>query len=361
MYSTPAYLYQQIQKVLLIDTSGLGATFQRRWNPVYAKKLTINKGVDNVLLFEFVNQDQKPVNITGSDFVFRLIDTAGTDLFYETHLVTLNAATGRAKVTIRATETAVFPAEPASYSIERSSGNLNEAVFVDAQSGGRGMVDIVDSVFPEFVPSQDLTIPTIYGPENYFNPVNAGNYPDWALNPPIANTNIDTERFTSQVPTTGESLTTFQLSFVNFTGNIKAQAADDYQSGFYDVTSVYSYANNSDPAMINVVGYHPLLRLAIDQYSGQSQVSVATAQATVVAGAVTAITVTNSGAGYLAPPNVTITGTGSRARAQSVIQNGQVVAINVIDGGSGYVPDPSTNIAAAVSINNGFITDIVYR
>lgn len=361
MYSTPAYLYQQIQTVLLIDISGQGATFQRRWNPVYAKKLTINKGVDNVLLFEFVNQDQKPVNITGSDFTFRLIDTAGTKLFYETHMVTLNAATGRAKVTITAQEAALFPAEPASYSIERFSGNLQEAVFVDAQSGGRGMVDIVDSVFPEFVPSQNLTIPTIYGPENYYNPVNAGNYPDWALNPPIANTNINTERFTSQVPTTGESLTTFQLSFEHFTGNIKAQAADDYQSGFYDVSPVYSYFNNSSPAMINVEGYYPLLRLAIDQYSGQSQVSTATAQATVVNGAVTAITVTNSGAGYLAPPNVTITGTGAGARAEAVISGGQVTAITVTNGGSGYVPNPDNNVAAAVSINNGFITDIVYR
>jgi hypothetical protein len=86
MYATPAYLYQQIQRVLLIDTSGAGAVFQRRWDPVYAKKLTINKGVDNVILFEFVNQDQKPVNITGSTFFFRLIDLAGDELLYATAL-----------------------------------------------------------------------------------------------------------------------------------------------------------------------------------------------------------------------------------------------------------------------------------
>ena len=77
MYSTTAYIYQQIQRILLIDTSGVGDVFDRRWEPVYAKKLTINKGVDNVILFEFINQDQKPVNITGSTLMFRLINLQG--------------------------------------------------------------------------------------------------------------------------------------------------------------------------------------------------------------------------------------------------------------------------------------------
>ena len=55
MYSTPAYLYQQIQQVLLVDVSG--AYFNARWNPVYAKSLKLNLGVDNVILFQFLNQD----------------------------------------------------------------------------------------------------------------------------------------------------------------------------------------------------------------------------------------------------------------------------------------------------------------
>ena len=64
MYSTTAYIYQQIQRILLIDTTGVGDVFVRRWEPVYAKKLTINKGVDNVILFEFINQDLKSKTTT---------------------------------------------------------------------------------------------------------------------------------------------------------------------------------------------------------------------------------------------------------------------------------------------------------
>ena len=42
MYSTPVYLYQQKQQVLLPATDG--SYFQRRWQPVYAKKLKVNRG-----------------------------------------------------------------------------------------------------------------------------------------------------------------------------------------------------------------------------------------------------------------------------------------------------------------------------
>ena len=82
MYSTQAYIYQQITSVLLIDT-GDGETFTYRYNPVYAKKLTINKGIDNVLLFQFINQEEKPVDITGSSFMFRVVNTNGTEIIIE--------------------------------------------------------------------------------------------------------------------------------------------------------------------------------------------------------------------------------------------------------------------------------------
>ena len=160
MYSTTAYLYQQITRVLLIDTAD-GETFTYRYDPVYAKQLTINKCVDNVLLFEFINQEQKPVNITGSTFLFRVINTAGSTLLIQKPMVTLNAPLGRAKVTLTGPELLELLAEPASYSITRSSGNLTEAVFTNAQSGARAPLNVVDSVLPQFIPSIPLTIPTV--------------------------------------------------------------------------------------------------------------------------------------------------------------------------------------------------------
>ena len=95
MYATTAYLYQQIQTVLLVDITGTGSVFERRWRPVYAKNLKLNLGVDNVILFQFQNQDQKPVNITGATFTFRIISQNGENLLYARELISLSNQLGQ--------------------------------------------------------------------------------------------------------------------------------------------------------------------------------------------------------------------------------------------------------------------------
>ena len=127
MYSTTAYLFQQRTQVLLLDSSG--QYFTMRYNPVYAKRLTLNLGVDNVLLFSFVNQDEKPVNVNGCTFTFRVTNTAGTTLLLQEPMTILNAATGQVKVSIPSEHTLELIAQPANYSISVQSGNLNQAVF----------------------------------------------------------------------------------------------------------------------------------------------------------------------------------------------------------------------------------------
>lgn len=246
MYSTTAYLYQQIQTVLLVDVSG--AYFDRRWNPVYAKNLKLNLGVDNVILFQFQNQDQKPVNISGATFTFRIISQDGEELLYAKELVSLSNALGRAKVTIPAADTAYFQAQPASWSLEVSSGVLDQAVLTDDYSGARGDIDIVDSVFPAFVASQELTIP---------NQAPTGNV-----------------YYSSTVTTNGTRLTTFQMDTGNLTGNLQVQGAtaatantvEWYDVPFQDLStgntvSQLNFNNNTSRLAFNVQGFHPYIRL----------------------------------------------------------------------------------------------------
>jgi len=255
MYSTTAYLYQQIQPVLLIDISGVGSTFDRRWQPVYAKNLKLNLGVDNVILFQFQNQDQKPVNISGATFTFRVISQDGQNLLYAQELVPLNSATGRAKVTIPAADSIYFQPQPASWSLEVTSGVLNQAVLTDDYSGARGVIDIVDSVFPAFVGSQSLTIPS--------------QAPDSGI------------YYTSTVTTEGARLTTFQIDPRDFTGTISVQGAVSATSNtveWYDVdfedlktgntVSSLSLTDSVTRRAINVEGYHPYLRVEFEITNG---------------------------------------------------------------------------------------------
>ena len=381
MYSTQAYVYQQITQVLLIDT-GAGETFTYRYDPVYAKRLTINKGVDNVLLFEFINQQEKPVNITGSTFVFRVLNTESDEILIQENMVILNAATGRAKVTLTSEQLLEVLAQPASYSISRSSGNLTEAVFVDAQSGARAPLDIVDSVLPQHVPSAPLTIPTtkISAQLSY----EGGAWSQYPISPLtgqpsggnyIFNTVANTEYFSSFIEPTS-AVTTVQMDLVGYTGTIKAQAAENYQSIWYNVTPSTTYLNETRTIHMNIVGWFPLLRLCFNNsiFGVPDQPSSpALATAIVTDGVVTSISVTNGGSGYLAPPRIVIIGNGSGAAATATINGtGVVTGITVTNGGSGYWPLPNvgpnvpvpanpSSLGAAVMITTGFVVDLLYR
>lgn len=382
MYSTQVYIYQQITRVLLMDT-GAGETFIYRYDPVYAKQLTINKGVDNVLLFEFINQEEKPVNITGSTFLFRAISTDGAKILVEKPLVILNAPTGRAKVTLSSADLLEVLAQPANYSIQRTqNGGLTEAVFTNAQAGARAPANIVDSILPQYVPSAPLTIPTTklsaqasldgtawgsYSPGTYWsgNP-NGGNY--W-------NSFANTEFYSSFIEPVN-AVTTVQLTLDGYTGTIKAQAAENYQSVFYNISESVTYYNYTGTIHHNIVGWYPLVRMCFNNsiFAVPDQPGIpATAYAITEGGVVTGINIINGGSGYLAPPKINIIGDGSGATAVATISGGVVTGIEVTNGGSGYwylpnagmgagvYPNNPQQTGAAVIISTGYVVDLLYR
>jgi hypothetical protein len=290
--------------------------------------------------------------------VFRLISQDGSELLLSKDMEVLSASTGRVKVVLNTEDTINLLAQPASYSIQRTAGNYVQAVYVDDNSGARGDANIVDSVFPQFQNSTDLTIPTIYGPTSWpQNPPNG--WPDWALTPQPLNYLQQTEFYSSQIPTNGSSLTTIKMELTHYTGTIKAQGAEDYESPWYNVTDSVQYLDHTGIIYLNVVGFHPLIRVAFNQSQGWG----AQASATVVDGVVTGITLNNPGYNYIAPPNVVIVGNGAGAKAvASLASDGGCGPITVTDGGAGYLPmNFGGTILASVIINNGTVTNLMYR
>ena len=358
MYSTTVYLYQQITKVLLVDTGGDFFTY--RYDPVYAKTLTVNKGVDNVLLFEFINQEEKPVNITGSEFVFRLLNQTGDQILVEKPMTILAPTSGRAKVVLTNAETINLIAEPGSYSIQRSQGDYVEAVYVDANSQARADCNIVDSVLPQFLMSRELTIPDIYGKAQQLTP-GPTNWPDWAQQPPPVNTTQLTEFYSSEIPTSGQTLTTVQADLDCFTGTIKFQAAENYQSIWYDVTESWEYFADTGTHHWNITGYYPLIRMALNTSPGFG----ATGQVQVTPeGVVTGVQVTQPGQSYIGVPKVQILGDGAGATAVAtgLTSTGGVAGVTVITGGSGYLPlQYQSSQQATVLFTKGYVLNLKYR
>ena len=385
MYSTQVYLYQQIARILLIDTGDTEA-FSYRWNPVYAKPLTINLGVDNVILFQFVNQEQKPVDITGGTMIFRLLNQAGTKVLLEQSLAILNAPSGRAKVTIPAIDMVGLRAQPVSYSLTFSNSTLIQPVFTDAASNARAPGNLVDSVQPIFVPSAPLTIPTTnLSSQDALGATSLNDFPGWNAywsgSPNGTNSYngwLNTEYYSSFISPRGP-VTTIQMDLVGYTGTIKAQAAENYESIWYNVTESTTYYNETRTIYMNILGWHPLLRLCFNnsvfsspEYPGYP----ALAYATCSQGEVQSISVTQPGRGYLAKPLIAIIGDGAGAVADAQIGgNGEVIGITVTNPGSGYWPVPNNGgnpnavpypinpnqTGALVLITTGYVTNLSYR
>lgn len=237
---TLLYLYNQRQLVVLLE---IGANANRRYQTVYAKDLIVNRGVDNLLEFSFVNQEQKPVDISGKTITCRLINYNGTEIILQKSLFPIYPLTGIAGLRITAAELQAVDYQLCYYSLEIPVDTWDYPVFVDAQGGARGIVRIVNSVLPAFVPSQNLTIPS---------------------HPPLTNVNIPVTYYSSTLYTKEGDFWTFQTKFEKFTGSIQFQGStlQDF-SIYYNITSNIDYTDYTGVEGHNITGYHPYIRIMI--------------------------------------------------------------------------------------------------
>lgn len=239
MMTTQAFIYHQRHRVILLDTSG--EYFERRYRQVYTKDLTAHRGTDNQILIQFVNQDQKRVDVTGKTFTCRLISHTGHDLLLEKTLESVNEEQGQVKLVLTESELDLIAPGKVGFSIEQTADNtLYEPVYVDDNAGGRGIINVTDSIMPAFVQSDTLTIP-----EGQPGP----------------------ELVTSILSTEDVDLFTFQLDMDQFVGDILVEGATDTDSLWYEIQTE-NITIASDLHIFNVEGYHPYLRLTITPTSG---------------------------------------------------------------------------------------------
>jgi hypothetical protein len=116
---TPVYLYNQRQLVVLLESNSLSGT-SWRFEKVYSKTLTINRGVNNVLEFQFINQNQKPVNITGRAVTCRILNQTGSVILLQKTLTPVFPVTGIAKLELSAGEILDIEPQQCYYSLEIS-------------------------------------------------------------------------------------------------------------------------------------------------------------------------------------------------------------------------------------------------
>ncbi len=233
MYSTSVYLFTPRQIVVFFSGNS-----PRRYQIVYAKNLKLNKGVDNKFQFQFLNQEQKPVDITGLEISFRLINYNGTEIILRKSLTGTLMLNGLAEIVLTSSEIENVDTQMCYYSLEIASSGLDLPVFVNSEAGARGVIDVVDSVLPSFVPATEITIPSHAIPNN-----NTVTY------------------FSSVLYTTDNPILTIQPYLDNYSGNIQIQGSTLPDSEWYNIGNVYTYLGNTETTGYTINGYHPYLRL----------------------------------------------------------------------------------------------------
>ena len=233
VYSTNVYLYVPRQVVVTLVGNS-----PRRYETVYAKNLKLHKGVDNKIQFKFINQEQKAVDITGKEITIRVINSDGSTVLIKKALTLILPLTGLAEFQLLASELENIDSQKAHYSIEIPLSGFDLPVFVDSDSGARGVISIEDSILPKHTPSMEVSIPT---------------HPS-----PVSNT----VTFTSSVINTSYNpVLTIQSYFDNFSGIVKIQGSTIPDNDWYDITESDPYLSHSDTDYYTIAGYHPFVRL----------------------------------------------------------------------------------------------------
>lgn len=225
--------------------------------PVYAKPLTLHKGVDNQLQFQFLNQEQKPVNITDKEITFRAISYNGNKVLFRKALTIQLGLTGIASLYVNAADIEDIDAQRAHYSLEIPIGEFDFPVFVDNNAGARGDLNIVNSVLPAFLPSESITIPT----GQPFPNLDPNNSP----NNPLPNANI---YYSSVINTEDNPILTLQTTLTEYNGLVSIEGSTIVNGDWYDITTSNVYSNVTDTEGWTVKGFHPYIRMVFTSNAG---------------------------------------------------------------------------------------------
>jgi hypothetical protein len=222
--------------------------------PVYSKPMTLHKGVDNQLQFQFLNQEQRPIDITGKEITCRILNYEGNQVLLQKALTLQLPATGICALIVNAADIEDIDPQKAYYSLEIPVGEFDYPVFVDQNAGARGVMNIVNSVLPSFVPSYSVTIPT--------------GQPFPNLNP-NANANSNAQTYYSSVISTDDNpILTFQTQYDQYYGNVIIEGSTIVDGDWYPITTDANLANVTDTKGYTIKGYHPYVRMQFVSNTG---------------------------------------------------------------------------------------------
>ena len=147
MYATKIYLYKQKQLGIFFNQdSDNGILNSQRNRYMYSGILKATKGVDTVIEFQFLDQNQKPVNLESTPLTFELISSEDNSALLSKGMAVTVPEKGKATVTLSDTDLSSIDTQRAKYSVTRVKGGLTELAYVDDNAGTQGYIDILPEI-----------------------------------------------------------------------------------------------------------------------------------------------------------------------------------------------------------------------
>jgi len=224
--------------------------FITEYRPVYKRTLSVYKGIDNNLEFQVLNEDQKPVGLTGYEVKFVAFDE-NNNLVLEKTGTTLIANKGLCSVLISENDVLNLQQQYLSYNIYLvDSSNTKTLTYTDVHYGNSGTIFLSSDAFPG--PSASLEV-------NQFQllSVNSFEYASEAIEAqPGINGN--------------EALHTVAIYTDGYAGTVTIQATLQNQlSGsdsdmWADIAEVSFLGSETEPTPVNFNGVFSYLRFVTD-------------------------------------------------------------------------------------------------
>jgi hypothetical protein len=232
MLNLPVYLYTPVIRVFL----DLENSTKRGVDMMYHGYAKIAKGLTNTMQFNFINGDQRPIDVSEKEFVFKMFDPYTNKEVLSKDLDILDdgvafSTRGQTKLVIDSNLTRNIIPGHYRYSVLRISGANLEPVYTDGASRLDGSILLEDGVTAKHIPSE-----TSVFLKNQNDLYTAG---------PVA-ANRDGRG--------NNNLHTFTLHFTNFTGNFKIFATLDNSSSnpnWVEVSNL-DYTNQSNSIPLNI-------------------------------------------------------------------------------------------------------------
>lgn len=232
-----SYLYMQIIDAVTVDTG-----VQNTMTMFYTPNIRVYRGIDQKIRVQFLNRDQRRVNITGKTISFIMIDPTTRSTLLERNLTQVADPNFHniGELAINEYDLVDLDAKYYTYSFKVTDGEGNTyPAYSDDNYSAAGTMEVVDGVYPTFFAS------TL---EDFAN----GDTGSTIYITPDVNRNT--------------GLHTAQVFFTSaFTGTLDVQASlspvtQNIDNNDFHVVETFSFTNQTDPIIVNFYGNYSAVR-----------------------------------------------------------------------------------------------------